>query len=87
MKIKKSLGLIFLCAVIVFTYVVPVSAGSMDVINVKDCGAVGDGTTDDTAAFQTAITQSTSQKKPIYVPYGTYKITQALTLADQLIFG
>lgn len=63
------------------------AAATVDVVNVKDLGAVGDGVTDDTNAFQNAITQSASTKKPVYVPYGIYKISQALTLTNQLMFG
>ena len=42
-----------------------------DVINVKDFGAVGDGVTDDTAAFSSA-----SQKgRVLLLPQGTYKLS------------
>jgi len=47
-----------------------------DLVSVKDFGAVGDGTTDDTAAIQAAINTG----KRIYLPTGTYYITNALTL-------
>lgn len=59
----------------------------IDVENVRDCGAVGDGIADDTNAFKCAIAQSTARKAPVYVPYGTYKITDTLTLTKQLMFG
>lgn len=53
--------------------------------SVKDNGAVGDGTTNDTAAFTTAIATG----KPVYVPDGTYKVDgNSLTLGTgQTIFG
>ena len=44
-----------------------------DVVNVKDFGAVGDGVTDDTAAFQAATSASPTQSS--YVPSGTYYIS------------
>jgi len=47
-----------------------------DFVSVKDFGAKGDGTTDDTTAFQNAINTG----KPVYVPKATYKITDTLTL-------
>ena len=50
-----------------------------DVINVKDFGAKGDGVTDDTTAFQSAITHGIDNNKTIYVPGGTYKITSVST--------
>ena len=45
-------------------------------VSVKDFGAVGDGTTDDTAAIQAAITASRNVKAPA----GTYKISSTLTI-------
>ncbi|MDZ7880494.1 MAG: LamG-like jellyroll fold domain-containing protein [Saprospiraceae bacterium] len=45
--------------------------------------AVGDGTTDDTQALQTALNllnQNAQVPKVIYLPAGTYRITQTLTI-------
>jgi len=47
-------------------------------VSVKDFGAVGDGTTDDTAAIQAAIDANT--QSVIYFPSGTYKITSTIQL-------
>lgn len=53
--------------------------------NVKDFGAVGDGTTDDTAAIQLALNDG---RGPIYFPPGVYIITSTLTMPDRCkIFG
>lgn len=54
--------------------------------NVKDYGATGDGTTDDTTAINNAITaaQTGTRKRPVYFPYGTYKLSSAIVLADGL---
>jgi hypothetical protein len=54
--------------------------------NVKDYGATGDGSTNDTAAIQAAINaaQSGTRKRPVYFPYGTYKMTSPITLATGL---
>lgn len=51
-------------------------------LNVKDFGAVGDGTTDDTAAIQAAITAVGAGR--LYFPPGTYKITSTLNMARYL---
>lgn len=52
------------------------------VLNVFDYGATGDGTTDDTAAIQAAITaaESNQQYRGIFFPVGTYKITDTLRI-------
>jgi hypothetical protein len=57
------------------------SAALGDVINVKDYGAGGDGSTDDTTAIQAAITaaSATVWGGVVYFPRGRYKITADLT--------
>lgn len=56
-------------------------------ISVKDFGAVGDGSNDDTSAIQVAITYcigsqtvGTLKAKSLYFPEGTYKISSALKI-------
>lgn len=49
------------------------------IVSVKDFGATGNGTTDDTSAIQAAITNSNSETI-IYFPQGTYKITSTLEM-------
>ncbi len=57
-------------------------------INVKDQGAVGDGVTDDGAAFDAAILAAASNSyRAVYVPPGTYKVNRTLTLTDVEMFG
>jgi hypothetical protein len=54
-----------------------------DVKNVKDYGAIGNGTSDDTAAIQSAINwTSGAYRGVIFFPAGTYRITSALTFND-----
>ncbi len=52
-----------------------------DKISVKDYGAIGDGTTDDTAAIQAALDAS----NVIHIPKGDYKVTDALVLPNYCI--
>ena len=49
-------------------------------INVLDFGAVGNGTTDDTAAIQAAINSLSSTGGIVYLPSGTYKVSSALVM-------
>jgi hypothetical protein len=56
-----------------------VQAKLRDVVSVKDFGAVGDGTTDDTAAIQAGI-DATKNGAVLYFPYGTYYCTSTLTI-------
>ena len=51
-----------------------------DVVSVKDFGAVGDGTTNDTAAIQAAIVYADSTNNTLYFPPGNYITTVALRL-------
>lgn len=56
------------------------------VFNVKECGAKGDGVTDDTVAFQVAINYVKGVgKKDIWIPPGTYKYT-TLTNTENITF-
>ena len=48
--------------------------------SVKEFGAVGDGTADDTVAFQNAINSLGNQGGRLYVPRGNYKITDTLVI-------
>lgn len=54
------------------------------VFNVKhpEFGAIGDGTTDDTAALNAAITAATSDKGVVMFPPGVYVTTSALSVPD-----
>ena len=56
-----------------------------DIVSVKDFGAVGDGTTDDTTAIQNAFNASSS----VYIPRGNYKITGTINWPIYLmsVFG
>lgn len=54
-------------------------------VSVKDFGAVGDGTADDTVAIQAALD---SGAKSVYIPAGTYKITTTLSVPTRVsIYG
>jgi Pectate lyase superfamily protein len=56
-----------------------------DWINVKAFGAAGNGSSDDTAAINAAITSAGSGGGVIYLPKGTYKISSPLVVASNLI--
>lgn len=50
------------------------------VVNVKDYGAIGNGSVDDTAAIQTTIAAASVSGGIVFFPPGTYKITSGLTI-------
>jgi len=53
-------------------------------VNIGSLGAVGDGVTDDTEAFQKAI----AQHRTIYLPSGQYRVTDTITLKkDTVLIG
>lgn len=60
------------------------SGSGLDWVSVKDHGAIGDGTTDDTAAVQAAINSLPAAGGVVYAPTGTYKLTSALTARSKL---
>lgn len=49
-------------------------------VSVRDHGAVGDGATDDTGAFLAAVSEAKATSRQIYVPRGTYRISQSIPL-------
>ncbi|MDR7126028.1 glycosyl hydrolase family 28-related protein [Pseudotabrizicola sp. 4114] len=55
-----------------------------DAVDVRDFGARGDGTTDDTAAF--AAADSAAQGRTLTVPSGTYRIAGNLTINNPIRF-
>jgi hypothetical protein len=54
-----------------------------DWVSVRDFGAKGDGTTDDTAAFVAAL----AAHKTVYVPNGTYVITSLALATERVLVG
>ncbi|PDT71743.1 hypothetical protein CO683_00865 [Bradyrhizobium ottawaense] len=55
-----------------------------DSINVKVFGAKGDGSTDDTAAIQAAITAYQGTGATIFLPRGAYKVSSPITITGTL---
>jgi hypothetical protein len=63
----------------------PINQKLSDVISVKDFGAVGDGSTNDQAAIQNAITYAQSiTNGSIYFPEGNYYITSGITFSSNI---
>lgn len=61
-----------------------VQAKLREVVSVKDFGAVGDGVADDMNAIKDALDEGV----PVYLPKGTYRITEPLYLdSGSVIFG
>ncbi|MHB8971941.1 MAG: glycosyl hydrolase family 28-related protein [Pirellulaceae bacterium] len=64
----------------------PVSTGSPSYgLNVRDCGATGDGSTDDTAAFGQALdTVGKAGDGIVFVPTGNYRIQGHLSVPNNV---
>lgn len=63
------------------TFTIPVAAASvLSYLNVRDYGAVGNGTTADQAAFLSCMNAAVTAGKWVYVPAGTYRFTSTLTV-------
>lgn len=64
------------------TTLVPEPTANQTVVNIKDYGAVGDGVTDDLAAFQEALLymRVTLKGGRLVIPQGVYKISKPLKL-------
>lgn len=52
-------------------------------ISVKDFGAVGDGSTDDTAAIQAAVDNTQPRDKLVFPPCDQYKLLDTITIFDK----
>ena len=55
---------------------------SSDLISVKDFGALGDGSSDDTTFIQNAVNSISATGGTIYFPQGVYKITAPITISN-----
>jgi hypothetical protein len=55
-------------------------------LNVRDYGAVGNGTTDDTAAIQAAINAGQTSGKTVYLPAADYLVTTSLVISAPVTF-
>ena len=57
-----------------------------EVTDVRAFGAVGDGVTDDTAAFQAVITEiSAGAKRFAIIPSGTYLLNSNVTISGKVV--
>ncbi len=54
------------------------------VVNVKDYGATGNGSTDDAAAIQSAVAAVTGTGGTVYFPPGTYKVGTSIVPANNV---
>lgn len=69
---------------------VPVAAVRAEVggmLSLAAYGAVGDGTTNDTAAVQAAIDAAIATDSPLYVPPGSYRVTTLTASAPFQMYG
>lgn len=67
----------------VVTIVEQISGSTFGIVNVKDYGAVGDGTTDDSPAFTAALAIG----KDVLVPSGDFRVQNLVIPDGQTLFG
>lgn len=82
-KAKFLLFVVAVCAILALAG--PMSlAGTMYVYNVMDYGATGNGTTDDTSAFQQALNAAGVTGGTVWAPRGCYKIATHLSIPSHV---
>lgn len=65
-----------------------VEAKLQETVSVKDFGAVGDNTTDDTAAIQAAINYAETYGASVYIPASDYLISDSLVISNRVrVYG
>jgi hypothetical protein len=75
------------------TWAAPTGSRVLDWLNVKDYGAVGDGVTDDTAAFTAAFAAAVAllgtvdHRPTVYVPAGRYMVHELAWTSNVLLLG
>ncbi|WP_246560513.1 glycoside hydrolase family 55 protein [Kitasatospora kifunensis] len=65
---------------------IPGAVSGLDWVNVKTYGATGNGTTDDTAALQAALSAAPAGGT-VYLPPGTYLVSSPLTVNGLTVYG
>jgi len=65
----------------------PINLKLAETVSVTDFGAIGDGTTDNTTAFQNAIAACGTSGAALFVPAGQYYLTNSLTTPDAVSTG
>lgn len=83
----------FLTTALVAAVALPVAADQAaeavhaDMVSVRSYGAVGDGKTDDTAAFLRAVAVGKAEGMHVYVPRGRYRISKTIELENIGVSG
>ncbi|RYD63870.1 MAG: hypothetical protein EOP58_10650 [Sphingomonadales bacterium] len=80
--VRASLGALFGAMLIAIGAFAPAQAQPRD-LNVKvDCGAKGDGGSDDTGKIQACIDRAAGSGQAVYMPTGVYRISNQLRIAN-----
>lgn len=66
---------------------IPPANNKVTYINVKDCGAIGNGINDDTPSFNLAMDKADSLHIPVFAPNGVYKVNLLISHDNLMIMG
>ncbi len=75
----------FVCAALVLLSLAGLA--NPDAVSVKSVGARGDGNSDDTAAFLTAVETARKESRSVYVPQGRYRLSKPIVLEGVALHG
>ena len=79
-RLLRSLGILFMAVLASMVLVASQATAESQYLSVRDYGAQGNGTADDYAAISACITAAARADKEVFLPAGTYRISEAIWL-------
>jgi hypothetical protein len=86
-RLVSTGAMLLVCSALFSRPITACAQTGIDDLSVKSYGATGNGSTDDTVAFQNAIAAAAGKNNGVYVPMGQYVISSTLTLSNLEMVG